>query len=634
MKDQWNAHINRYEVIAFFLAMTLLSMGDTLEVIPFFAPIVASPLFPFFNESHDLLALIVALYAAHKFSPVIGWWGLAWFGVIHIPYAYVVFPNELPEMVRLVVLIASAIFGIRIIAIRSHLEVQLNDLAKDLEVQRAIAFHRADELTLLNSIATIGVEATSVDILIENAILIINNLLHPDYFDAGLVDNAADVLRVFRSSRTTSGERLTFPLGKGVVGQVLATGKVWRIPDVRREPTFYPLNPDALSELCVPLKVGGQVIGLLNIENKHPDSFSENDERVMATVAGQLAIAIEKVRLFQLAQHQAQEAETLRRVGTIVTSTLRQDEAIERILVQLELVVPYDTASVQLLGDGYVEIVGGRGWSDPSSVVGMRFPIPGDNPNTIVIQERRPHILGDAPSVHTAFHEGPHAHIHSFLGVPLIVGDQVIGMLAVDNTRPNYFTMDHARLVTAFADQVALAIQNARLFGEVQQLASTDSLTGLHNRHHFMELAKREFGRSRRYQRSLTAIMMDIDHFKHVNDTYGHAVGDQVLRIVAERCQKTVREIDIIGRYGGEEFVTLLLETDIDGACIVAERLRAAIAGNPMHVGEGLDLNVTASFGVAQRDENTTSLETLITRADQAMYVAKHKGRNRVSVGV
>jgi len=802
MKNQRITHLNRYKVIAIFLVLTLLAMGDMLEIIPYFAPVVASPLFLFFHESHDLLALMVALYAAHKLSPAIGWWAVTWFFVIHIPYAYVVFPNALPELIRLAILTVSAIFGVRIIAIRSHLETQLNELATDLETQRSAAFRRADELTILNSIATVGVEATSVDTLIENAIQIIDNVLHPDYFGVGLVDSAAGVLRVFRSTRTAHGERLMIPLGQGVAEQVLTTGKPWRIPDVSREPIFHSVNPDVRSELCVPLKVGERVIGLINIESKRLDAFSEADERLMTTFAGQMVIAIEKVRLFQLAQRQAQEAETLRQAGAIVTATLSQNEAIERILVQLERVVPYDSASVQLLGEGYLEIVGGRGWPDPAAVVGMRFPIPGDNPNTVVIQQRKPHILGDAPSVHAAFREGPHNHIHSFLGVPLIVGDQVIGMLAVDNTQSNYFTPDHARLVSAFADQVALAIQNARLyaqaerrtdqlrtlrkvghtlssaldlkavlqtlvgaasglaearyaalavidekgelayfytagmteserqligvlphglgllgailqervpirlaeigsdprsvgfpanhppmksflgvpimargvllgslyltekikeqvftqededlivglaadaaiaieraklFGEVQQLASTDSLTGLHNRRHFMELAKREFGRARRYQRPLATIMLDIDHFKQVNDTYGHAVGDQVLQIVAERCQKTVREIDILGRYGGEEFVVLLLETGLDGARIMAERLRTAITSKPVHAGEGLELNVTASLGVAQRDENTTSLEILIARADQAMYIAKHKGRNRVATSV
>jgi two-component system sensor histidine kinase/response regulator len=161
-------------------------------------------------------------------------------------------------------------------------------------------------------------------------------------------------------------------------------------------------------------------------------------------------------------------AEILCQAGTAVAATLEREEAIERILEQLAQVVPHDSASVQLLREGYLEIVGGRGWSDPDSVVGLRFPVPGDNPNTVVIKERRPYILGDAPGPYATF-VGTSSHIRSWLGVPLIIHDQVIGMLSVDSTQPDYFTSDHARLVTAFASQVAVAIENSRLYAQAQE---------------------------------------------------------------------------------------------------------------------------------------------------------------------
>ncbi len=625
------ARPNRYAIITVFLVMTVFAAGDLLEIIPYFAPLVASPLFPFFHETHALLALMVALYAAHKLSPALGWAAMAWFIAVHIPYAYLVFPKHLPELVRLAVLIVAAIFGVRIIVARSRLEAQLNELAADLEVQRTAALQRADELTILNSIATIGVEATSVDTLIENAVQLIGNTLHPDYFGIGLVDEAAGVLLVYRSARTGRGERLTVPLGEGVAGRVVATGKPWQVPDVSREPAYLAVNPGARSELCVPLKVGERVIGLITVGSRRLNAFSEADERLMTTFADQLVTAIEKAHLFQLEQRRAQEAETLRQAGAIVAATLRQDEAIERILQQLERVVPYDSASVQLLGDGYLEIVGGRGWADPAAVVGIRFPIPGDNPNTVVIQQRKPYILGNAPTAHTAFHQDPHSHIRSFLGVPLIVGDQVIGMLSVDNTQPNYYTSEHARLVTAFADQVAIAIQNARLFSQVQRLAITDELTGLYNYRHFFELAKNEFDRARRFGRPLSAVLLDLDHFKQVNDTYGHAIGNQVLRVVAERFRYSLREIDILGRYGGEEFAALLPETDLDGARNVTERLRRYVADHPVDTDRG-PLAITISLGVATLGKGCTDLDMLLEHADRALYAAKQAGRNRVCV--
>jgi diguanylate cyclase (GGDEF)-like protein len=128
-------------------------------------------------------------------------------------------------------------------------------------------------------------------------------------------------------------------------------------------------------------------------------------------------------------------------------------------------------------------------------------------------------------------------------------------------------------------------------------------------------------------------MMLDIDHFKDFNDNFGHALGDRVLQVVADLCKQSLRETDILGRYGGEEFIILLPETDRHIAQTVAERLRREISQEIIPTEKG-DLNVTVSIGVAENNELTPTLETLIARADQAMYIAKHKGRNQVATSI
>jgi len=170
---------------------------------------------------------------------------------------------------------------------------------------------------------------------------------------------------------------------------------------------------------------------------------------------------------FEDAERQrSREAETLREAIIATITSLQHDEIITRILEQLELVVPHDSASVQILHDGYLEIVGGHGWENPQDVIGIHFPVPGDNPNSTVIQTRRPLIVQDIWEASPQFRMGPHSHIRSWMGIPLMIGDRVTGMLAVDSRELDHFTENDARLASAFAAQVSIALENARLFKE------------------------------------------------------------------------------------------------------------------------------------------------------------------------
>ena len=222
--------------------------------------------------------------------------------------------------------------------------------------------------------------------------------------------------------------------------------------------------------------------------------------------------------------------------------------------------------------------------------------------------------------------------VQSTIVAPLIIKGQVFGALSLESTQISAFNESDLRLLVSFAATATAAIQNARLHAEVQKLAITDALTGLYNRRGLFELGQREVERSRRYKRPLVAIMMDIDHFKFINDYYGHAVGDQVLQTVAKRCSDNLRRIDILGRLGGDEFTFLLPETDMFTASGVAERVRNTVAERPV-VTEETPISVSVSLGVARATSATPDLDVLISRADAAMFVAKREGRNRVEFG-
>ncbi len=173
--------------------------------------------------------------------------------------------------------------------------------------------------------------------------------------------------------------------------------------------------------------------------------------------------------------------------------------------------------------------------------------------------------------------------------------------------------------------------ENKKTEEELLRLAATDPLTGAFNRREFTAIAEREALRANRYHHALSVMMLDLDHFKKLNDSYGHAAGDKALQRFTTICCNTLRNVDIFGRWGGEEFVALLPETDTHGAAIIAERLRKIISENVLIFNEH-KLTFTVSIGVAQFKEGESSIDAPLARADSAVYDAKKAGRNQISV--
>jgi diguanylate cyclase (GGDEF)-like protein len=226
--------------------------------------------------------------------------------------------------------------------------------------------------------------------------------------------------------------------------------------------------------------------------------------------------------------------------------------------------------------------------------------------------------------------------IRSILCVPVLVEGEVAALIYVYKTDPasRPFDENDVQLAVAISHQTALTIQRSTLIERsrvLEENLNSDGLTGLATREHFMVRAELEFQRAVRFRHEMTIIMLDIDNFKQVNDTYGHISGNQVLRELALRCQNQVRSIDMIGRFGGDEFILLLVETDPADALSVAERIRQHVAVAPVETEKG-PLAITVSLGMAHLAVDCLDLVALISSADSALYKAKNNGRNQVIV--
>lgn len=338
----------------------------------------------------------------------------------------------------------------------------------------------------------------------------------------------------------------------------------------------------------------------------------------------------ERKRAEQALQRRIEELSALRAILTEISGKLELDVVLRMILDRA--IALLDAAHGHLLlfdparNDLYI-VMSNHPICDLTGVrIAMGMGVAG-----WVAQKLAPLLLDDYQSWEGRLPCPSACTDHAVLAVPLRAGDQLVGVIQMADTRENRtFTTEDMELLNLFAQQATIAIQNARLFAEVQQLATLDPLTGLYNRRHFFALAEREYERVLRYRHALSVILLDVDNFKKVNDTYGHRVGDEVLRQVACQCMALLRAIDIVGRYGGEEFIGIIPETDLQDAAQVAERLRQQITQTSIEL-EHVTLSVTVSLGVASWPyDNAINLDVLIDRADQALYLAKHLGKNRV----
>jgi len=431
---------------------------------------------------------------------------------------------------------------------------------------------------------------------------------------------------------------------------------VWRQPGIAEHfietaPSVPATEWHPASFLFMPLTdAQGENLGFLNLDDPlHGGLPTRGQTAVFAVFAHQAAVALQVVRGRAADRQRRRQVEGLLQASASVRGSLDLDNVLQQIATAMTSAGGFGRVAVYLRDatDDLLHVRAAVGLSAADDAHMRAEPVPLRSFAHLMQPEMR---LSRSYLYDHRYHTAPHDAL-DYLSIPDNPPDwqegqwraedsltipledregRCIGLISVDEPHDKEFP-DLARIqaLELFADHCTIAVEHARLYEEVRHLALIDTLTGLHNRRAFHDALSREMARVQREGVSCALLFCDIDHFKRVNDTYGHATGDQILQAVAVLLRQRLRQGDLAARYGGEEFVALLPNTTRVQAVAVAEDLRQQVAALAAPLApEGLVVSI--SIGVASATGATDSAETLIAAADQYLYAAKEGGRNRV----
>ena len=419
---------------------------------------------------------------------------------------------------------------------------------------------------------------------------------------------------------------IRIPFGKGLIGTAAQEKRPVYAPDVSKDPRYLGHFPATKSEVAIPLMVRDEVVGVLDIQSEGLDEFDSETLDMLTLFSTQASIALENARLYTLERRRSRQLEAINAIARQTTAVLNLDELLGKVCDLVLQTFPVDHVVVMLLDeDDHLTVRAHKGKLTPILPQGAALPV-GTGMGMRALELGKTVVENEVAFV-------PHylasfVETRSEMCVPLIFFGEKLGVLMLESAKPHNFTQEDVAPLESVADISAGAIKNAHYFEKAQQLAYIDGLTGIYNRRHFEVQIAAEIERASRYDGRLAIIMIDIDHFKRLNDEFGHLLGDEVLRQVSGVFEQQLRKVDVVCRYGGEEFAILVPQTSGANAVEVAEKLRRMVEGYRF---PGVPLKVTISAGVAEFPTHGRSRDELVAAADAALYASKEAGRNRVS---
>ncbi len=423
----------------------------------------------------------------------------------------------------------------------------------------------------------------------------------------------------------------------GVLKAVVRDGKSIVLTSTKAgQVAYYDGSFEAGAFLGIPLLDGKHLRGLLCVDRE--SAFTERHKVLAESAAVQVLDAIRSEQVFGSVERAKYEHERFYHASALLCRALTLEQVQETAFDAAEAIVDCDLAIITLHDPARKRhrVSSVRRKEDSPQIVdvedlrGLEFR---ENAGLASMVVKNKHYLPAAGALRDAttpvFNNKIRFQCESLLVLPLLSADEAIGTLTLASRRKGQFRKDTREMLSVISNQVAVSMQNALMYKQMEFMATTDGLTGLTNHRAFQERFADLLERSQRHGHKAAMLLCDVDHFKLVNDNYGHPVGDEVLRRVAKVLRDATRKIDIPARYGGEEFAVVLEATDLEGALGLAERIREDIGALVLESDQGT-FQITMSIGVAAFPSDGLEPAVLIERADMSLYHAKESGRNQV----
>jgi diguanylate cyclase (GGDEF)-like protein len=466
--------------------------------------------------------------------------------------------------------------------------------------------------------------ALELDEVLQQILSIARDYFHLQNVAILLSDEATGELYVRRQLGWKEGlSDLRLPVGVGITGAAALLKRPVYVADVSKDARYVASPCETQSEFAVPLIVRDEVVGVLDFQSQNRDHFDRETIDLLTLFSTQASLAIQNARLHSSERRRGMQLQAINAIAQQSAAVLDVQELLNKVcvLIQQNFQVPH--VSVLLKDEEDLVLRSQHGTLTPRLAEGGRVPAGA---------ELWGRSLGAGMTlVEDALAAGADGGLcresQSRMCIPLVSFGQTMGALVLDSDRPQAFKAEELQPLESAADICATAIQNAHYVDRVKQLAYLDGLTGIFNRRFFEIRILEELDRARRFGAGMAVIMVDIDQFKRLNDDFGHLLGDEVLRQVSSIFHQQLRKIDVVCRFGGEEFAILLSQTTSQHAHGVAEKLRRLVETWQF---PGVPQPVTISAGTATYPEHGTTRDELVKAADAALYAAKLAGRNRV----